>query len=107
MAEIREFASAEQMENALKKQKMLFADVWRIVNEMKKQLKVIDKESQELLYRQRDWSSVSSLVNEICTDADVVRRKSEAIMIYINDFLLNGPYVGETAGKTPMEAMAE
>lgn len=91
----------------MEEQKILFADIYRLLGSIRGELKVIDKSAQELLYKQADWDQTSLLVNGIASEADIVRRMSEAIMVYINGFLDGGPYEGERAGTTPLEALAE
>ncbi|MBR4457605.1 MAG: hypothetical protein IKS31_01465 [Clostridia bacterium] len=90
----------------MEEQKILFADVYRLLGSIRAELKMIDKAAQELLYEQPDWEHVSMIVNGISADAELARKMSECIRLHVTNFLENGPYAGESAGITPLEAMA-
>lgn len=90
----------------MQEQKILFADVYRLLGSIRGELKVIDKKAQELLYQQPDWESVSMIVNEVFAEAQIMRKMSDAIMQYVVDFLESGPYEGQEPGITPLEVIA-
>lgn len=89
----------------MEEQKILFADVYRLLGSIRAELKVIDKAAQELLYEQPDWDHVSMIVNGISSDAELMRKMSESIRIHVNQFLADGPYINERVGITPLEAL--
>ena len=89
----------------MEQQKILFADLFRLLDSIREEVKLTGKSVGSLLY-EADWDKVSMTVNGITTEADLIRRMCNAMVQNCEQFLQNGPYVYQSVGATPMEGLA-
>lgn len=86
-------------------QKMLFADLYRLLGNIKGEIKEIAKNIDTLMYTDEDWQHLSLTVNGIVAEAEIIKALCQAMVTNADIFLKNGPYEGEAAGVTPLEGM--
>ena len=86
--------------------KILFADLYRMVGQIKSETKEIQKMANDLPIM-IDWVSMANTAEVIMSQAMRVRNLSDAIVHATISFIQNGPYEGQRPGVTPMEALAE
>lgn len=94
------------MDEQMSEQKILFADIYRLLGSIRSEAKLLDKANQDLLY-QMDWESATMKLNEIISEAQLIQKMAVAIETYTDMFVKCGPYEGQRGMLTPMEAMAE
>ncbi|MBR2800337.1 MAG: hypothetical protein IKE04_05620 [Oscillospiraceae bacterium] len=90
----------------MEEQKILFADLYRLLGAIKTELKDTGKEIERLLLG-GDWESISMTVNGIISEAQMIGNVAQAMIDNADLFLQNGPYPGQTAGMLPLESMAK
>lgn len=84
-------------------QKVLFAELYRLINAIKSELKQTGKEIDQLL-NGGDWESISMTVNGIVSEAQIIGDMAQAMIDNADLFLRHGPYQGKSAGMLPLEA---
>lgn len=89
----------------VEEQKILFADLYAMIAAAKDELKTAAKETNKLL-EQREWESLTMLVNGIIGEAAILKKLGEMIIEKADIFLKNGPYEGQSAEYLPLERMA-
>lgn len=88
-------------------QKILFADLYRLINAIKDEIKVTNKEIGALLETNpNDWESLSITVNHIIAEASLISSIAQGMIQNGDQFLQDGPYAGERAGILPLEQLA-
>ena len=90
----------------MEEQKILFADLYRLTEGIKEELKVLNKELPNLL-KNEDWPALTAMLNIIHSEAAIIYKMSECIAINVNEFLDKGPYEGQRGGRMPLESLAE
>lgn len=86
-------------------QKMLFAELYRLLGSIKGEVKQAAKKVDTLLYTEDHWDRLSITVNDIITEAELIKTMCQAMVRNADAFLRNGPYDNESAGITPLEGM--
>lgn len=86
-------------------QKMLFAELYRLLGSINSEAKQAGKKVNTLLYTEDDWDRLSITVNDIITEAELIKTMCQAMVRNADAFLRNGPYNNESAGITPLEGM--
>ena len=89
----------------MEQQKILFADLYRLLGGIKDETKTLGKEGQNLLSAFADWESVTMCVNSIVSEAELIRSMAHAMIQNCDIFLRNGPYTGQSVGMLPLEFM--
>ena len=89
-------------------QKILFAEIYKMADTLKAECKSIEKLNGEAVFMdgEAEWERISRTMNTIVTSATLAERISREITARVDLFLRNGPYEGESAGLSPMEALA-
>ena len=90
----------------MEQQKMLFADLYRLLASVKGNTKLMNKDIEKLHYGFADWDSATTCVNGLISTADRIRVIAEAMMVAAQIFLSNGPYEGQSAESLPLETIA-
>lgn len=85
-------------------QKILFADLYRLINAIKSELKQTGKDIDKLM-AYSDWESISMLVNGIVSEAQIIGDMAQAMIDNADLFLRHGPYPDQSAGMLPLEGM--
>ena len=94
------------MDQQAEMQKILFADLYRLIGAIREELKVATKESEKLL-KGGDWESVTMLVNSIVSEEDLISRMATAMKENADLFLERGLYRNQGADHLPLEFMAQ
>lgn len=89
----------------VEEQKILFADLYRMIGAAKDELKTAAKETDKLL-EGHNWENLTMLVNGIIGEAAILKKIGEMIITAADCFLKNGPYEGQSAEYLPLERMA-
>ncbi len=84
-------------------QKILFADLYRLINAIKNELKQTGKEIDRLL-NGGDWESISMTVNGIESGAQIIGDMAKTMIDNADLFPQKGTYQGQSAGMLPLEA---
>lgn len=87
-------------------QKVLFADLYRLLNSIKGETKTAAKMIDTLMFNDDEWEHLSITVNGIITQAELIKAMCKAIVDNADNFLQNGPYANEGAHVTPLEGWA-
>lgn len=86
----------------MEEQKILFADIFRLIAGIKDELKAASKDCGTLLDG-GDWESITMRVNAIAAEAQLIQSMARCMNDNITRFLENGPYEGQSAGVLPLE----
>ena len=89
----------------MEEQKILFADLYRLMGAARSELKMLGKQVESLLLWM-DWDSLSLTTNEIISLSARIGNIAQAMIDATDTFLQNGPYEGERKGVTPLEGLA-
>ena len=89
----------------MEEQKILFADLFRLIAGIKDELKTAAKDVSTLLDG-GDWESVTMRVNGIAAEAQLIQSMAQYMTDNISLFLERGPYPGQSAGVLPLESLA-
>lgn len=87
-------------------QKILFADLFQLVEGLKAETKVLQKEVAKVT-DPMDWDNKSILVNGIAGEAMLIAKIAKSAASMCDAFAVNGPYPEERIGTTPLEGMAK
>lgn len=90
----------------MEEQKILFADLYRLMGCIKGETKDAGKAIDRLLGGFADWESLSMAVNGIVSEAQLIASMAQAMIDNADLFLRNGPYEGECAHTLPLESYA-
>ena len=90
----------------MEQQKMLFADLYKLLASVKINTKLMNKEIGNLLFGFADWDSATTCVNGLIATADRIRTVAEDMMVLAGRFLNGGPYEGQSAESLPLETIA-
>ena len=88
----------------MEEQKILFADIFRLIAGIKDELKAATKDCGTLLDG-GDWESITMRVNAIAAEAQLIQSMAKYMNDNIAQFLENGPYEGQSAGILPLESL--
>lgn len=91
----------------MEEQKILFADLYRLVGGIKDEAKFTGKEAEKVLMSYADWESLSLVINGIISEAQAIGAMAQAIIDNADLFLRNGPYIGESAHVLPLESLTK
>ena len=89
----------------MEEQKILFADLFRLIAGIKDEVKTAAKDVGTLLSG-GDWDSVTMRVNGIAAEAQLIGSMAQCMTDNISLFLERGPYPGQSAGVLPLESLA-
>lgn len=89
----------------MEEQKILFADLYRLTESLRGEVKDLQKKIGFTLNGD-EWDRITLTVNDIVAEAALISRLSMAIEECCDMFLKGGPYEGQGAGRLPLEAMA-
>ena len=84
--------------------KILFADLFRMIGAIKGEAKEMQKIVNNLPYT-IDWMNMASSAETVMQSAIHIRALSDAIARATMIFIEEGPYEGQKAGLTPLEAL--
>lgn len=90
----------------MEEQKILFADLYRLTEDAKEKIKILNKVLPGLL-KVETWPNITKIVNGISLEATNIRRIAGEIEHSIKEFVTYGLYEGQRAGSTPLESMAD
>lgn len=88
----------------MEEQKILFADLFRLLGGIKDELKTAQKDIGTLLDG-GDWEAVTMRVNSIAAEAQLIQSMAQYMTENISLFLERGPYPGQSAGVLPLESL--
>ena len=88
----------------MEEQKILFADLFRLIAGIKDEVKTVAKDVGTLLDG-GDWEAVTMRVNSIASEAQLIQSMAQYMTENISLFLENGPYPGQSAGTLPLESL--
>lgn len=88
----------------MEEQKILFADIFRLIAGIKDELKAASKDCGTLL-EGGDWESITMRVNAIAAEAQLIQSMARYMNENITQFLEHGPYEGQSAGILPLESL--
>ena len=88
----------------MEEQKILFADLFRLLGGIKDELKTAQKDIGTLLDG-GDWEAVTMRVNSIAAEAKLIQSMAQCMTENISLFLERGPYPGQSAGILPLESL--
>ena len=95
------------MNNSLDdKQRILFAELYRLTNYIKDETKALTK-TNELILTGMEWDTLTNAANSIIDTAREIQKRAVQIQSQAAGFIVNGPYPGQTPGKTPLESAAD
>lgn len=89
----------------MEEQKILFADLFRLIAGIKDEVKTVAKDVGTLLDG-GDWESITMRVNSIAAEAQLIQSMAQYMTDNISLFLERGPYPGQSAGVLPLESLA-
>lgn len=89
----------------MEEQKILFADLFRLIAGIKDEVKTVAKDVGTLLDG-GDWDAVTMRVNSIAAEAQLIQSMAQYMTDNISLFLERGPYPGQSAGVLPLESLA-
>jgi len=90
----------------MEEQKILFADLYRLTDTLKGEVKELGKHISFVM-SEDDWSRLTLTVNGLVSSAELIEGISRHIVKVCDLFLHGGPYAGQGAGRLPLEGMAE
>lgn len=89
----------------MEEQKILFADLFRLLGGIKDEVKTAAKDITTLLDG-GDWEAITMRVNSIAAEAQLIKSMAQYMSDNIQLFLEGGPYPGQSAGILPLESLA-
>ena len=87
--------------------KVLFAEIYRNVSEIKHLLKDISKQADIIVLTDEDWDNLYKRTQDIAGSVELITGDCRQIYRALDTYIAGGPYNGATAQKTPLESMAD
>lgn len=88
------------------KQRILFAELYRLTDYIKDETKALTK-TNELILTGMEWDTLTNAANRIIDTTREIQKRAVQIQSQAAEFIVNGPYPGQTPGKTPLESAAD
>lgn len=85
--------------------KILFADLYGMINAMKAETKELGKNAEKLLANGQ-WETLALIAEDILGQSSRIRAVTNAISNAVAGYIEDGPYEGQRAGVTPLEGIA-